>query len=235
MTKPSGSAECAHVLCQMAVRPHGVGMLATEHSPTTRQDVLVECAGGLGLSIAEDAELVRLLAAQVRSRGGSAHPVGRPGQSACESAQDEGIHDAMAAKIRNAVALYRLLVAARVQIWLHPTVLYNSLYRGHDELLINQHTCAPPPRTRRCCTCDVGSRAGLHHLRRELRSDLGTRGSRTAAVAARDRGRRLGPAGVRWKRHGCRSSQRTTARRRRALLGRGSATPSRSTAGRARW
>jgi hypothetical protein len=52
---------------------------------------------------------------------------------------DEGIHDAMAAKIRNAIALYRPLLVAGVQIRLHSTVLYNSLYRGDDEMLINQH------------------------------------------------------------------------------------------------
>ena len=45
----------------------------------------------------------------------------------------------MAAKIRNAILLYRPLVARGVQIRLHSTVLYNSLYRGDDEMLINQH------------------------------------------------------------------------------------------------
>jgi hypothetical protein len=53
--------------------------------------------------------------------------------------QDEGIHDAMAAKIRNAALLYRPLLTAGAVIRLHSTVLYNSLYRGDDELLINQH------------------------------------------------------------------------------------------------
>jgi hypothetical protein len=52
---------------------------------------------------------------------------------------DEGIHDAMAAKIRNAILLYRPLLAADVEIRLHSTVLYNSLYRSDDEMLINQH------------------------------------------------------------------------------------------------
>ena len=52
---------------------------------------------------------------------------------------DECIHDAMAAKIRNAILLYRPLLAAGVTIRLHSTVLYNSLYCGDDEMLINQH------------------------------------------------------------------------------------------------
>jgi hypothetical protein len=53
--------------------------------------------------------------------------------------QDEGIHDAMAAKIRNAILLYRPLLAAGASMRLHSTVLYNSLYFGDGEMLINQH------------------------------------------------------------------------------------------------
>ena len=45
----------------------------------------------------------------------------------------------MAAKIRNAIVLYRPLVTSGVQIRLHSTVLYNSIYRADDEMLINQH------------------------------------------------------------------------------------------------
>jgi hypothetical protein len=49
----------------------------------------------------------------------------------------------MAAKIRNAIVLYRRITAsAGVEIRLHPTVLYNSIYRGDDELLVNQHVYA---------------------------------------------------------------------------------------------
>jgi hypothetical protein len=45
----------------------------------------------------------------------------------------------MAAKIRNALVLYRPLTGSGVEIRLHPTVLYNSIYRADDEMLINQH------------------------------------------------------------------------------------------------
>jgi hypothetical protein len=45
----------------------------------------------------------------------------------------------MAAKVRNAIVLYRPLLTSDVQIRLHSTVLYNSIYRADDEMLINQH------------------------------------------------------------------------------------------------
>ena len=87
---------------------------------------------------------------------------------------DEGIHDAMAAKIRNAILLYRPLLAAGVEIRLHSTVLYNSLYRGDDEMLINQHihgiaaAYAPVLHLRRAVR-----RRRVHDLRRQLRPHLG--------------------------------------------------------------
>jgi hypothetical protein len=54
--------------------------------------------------------------------------------------QEEGIGDAMAAKIRNALTLYRGLAASEnVEIRLHQAVLYNSIYRADDQLFVNQH------------------------------------------------------------------------------------------------
>jgi hypothetical protein len=53
---------------------------------------------------------------------------------------DEGIDDAMAAKIRNVLVLYAPLRRHDgVEIRLHETVLYNSTYRADDELLVNTH------------------------------------------------------------------------------------------------
>jgi len=45
----------------------------------------------------------------------------------------------MAAKIRNAIMLYRPLLSAGASVRLHSTVLYNSLYFGDGEMLVNQH------------------------------------------------------------------------------------------------
>src|SRR4051794_14481685 len=93
-----------------------------------------------GLFIAEDADLIRVLAARGRAGCTVRIALGDPDSPHVDQrGTDEGIHDAMAAKIRNAILLYRPLVAAGVAIRLHSTVLYNSLYRGDDEMLINQH------------------------------------------------------------------------------------------------
>ena len=46
----------------------------------------------------------------------------------------------MAAKIRNALALYRPLRQTEgVEFRLHRTVLYNSIYRADDQVLVNTH------------------------------------------------------------------------------------------------
>lgn len=93
-----------------------------------------------GLFLAEDAELVRLLGSKARTGTTVRIALGDPGSSHVDQrGQDEGIHDAMAAKIRNAILLYRPLLTAGAAIRLHSTVLYNSLFVGDDEMLINQH------------------------------------------------------------------------------------------------
>ena len=51
----------------------------------------------------------------------------------------------MAAKIRNALTLYRpLLKSGNVEIRLHETVLYNSLYLADHRLFVNQHSYGVP-------------------------------------------------------------------------------------------
>lgn len=66
---------------------------------------------------------------------------------------EEGIGDAMAAKIRNALTLYRPLgEVENIGIRLHRTVLYNSIYTADDRLLVNQHTYGTPARRRLRCS-----------------------------------------------------------------------------------
>lgn len=62
------------------------------------------------------------------------------------SGADEGIGaEVMAARVRNALALYRpLLDVQGVELRLHRTVLYNSIYRADDELLVNTHAYGTP-------------------------------------------------------------------------------------------
>ncbi|MGH3899196.1 MAG: hypothetical protein ACRDTA_13335 [Pseudonocardiaceae bacterium] len=51
----------------------------------------------------------------------------------------------MASKIRNVIVLYRPLRGVDgVEIRLHSTVLYNSIYRADGELLVNSHVYGFP-------------------------------------------------------------------------------------------
>ena len=65
----------------------------------------------------------------------------------------------MAAKIRNALTLYRpLCTVENIEIRLHRTVLYNSIYRADDQLMVNQHTYGiPAAQAPVFCLCDTGS------------------------------------------------------------------------------
>ena len=56
---------------------------------------------------------------------------------------DEGIDDAIIVKIRNILVFYRPLGnLPGVEIRLHDTVLYNSIYHADDQVLINPRVYA---------------------------------------------------------------------------------------------
>ena len=59
---------------------------------------------------------------------------------------EEGIDDAVAIKVRNAITLMRkqLAKAPGVTVRLHGTTLYTSLYRGDDEMIANPHVYGLP-------------------------------------------------------------------------------------------
>jgi hypothetical protein len=94
-----------------------------------------------GLFIAEDVDLLRLIGDKAAEGVTVRIILGDPdSQHVTQRGAEEGIADAMAAKIRNAIVLYRRIADRDgVEIRLHPTVLYNSIYRADDELLVNQH------------------------------------------------------------------------------------------------
>jgi lambda repressor-like predicted transcriptional regulator len=53
---------------------------------------------------------------------------------------DEGIDDAMASKARNALVQFgKLLPDEHIEIRLHATTLYNSIYRADGDMLVNTH------------------------------------------------------------------------------------------------
>jgi transcriptional regulator with XRE-family HTH domain len=61
-------------------------------------------------------------------------------ESVAQRGADEGVDDAMAAKIRNALVLYRpLRNLDGIEFRQHDTVLYNSIYRADDQVLVNTH------------------------------------------------------------------------------------------------
>ena len=94
-----------------------------------------------GLFLSEDAGIQKILknkaAAGVRVRILLGDP---DSEVVAQRGEDEGVGDAQAAKIRNALALYRPLRAADgVEFRFHRTVLYNSIYRADDQVLVNTH------------------------------------------------------------------------------------------------
>ena len=98
------------------------------------------------LFLAEDAGILRILADKGRAGVTVRIALGDPdGPHAARRGEEEGIGDAMSAKIRNALTLYQPLSAVEnIEIRLHRTVLYNSIYRADDELLVNQHIYGIP-------------------------------------------------------------------------------------------
>lgn len=104
-----------------------------------------------------------MLAAKARAGVRIRLLLGDPGSDAvAERGSTEGIDDAMAARIRNALVLIRPLLAIDgVELRLHRTVLYNSIYRADDQALVNAHVHG------------VGApNAPVLHLRRVAGGDL---------------------------------------------------------------
>jgi hypothetical protein len=95
---------------------------------------------------AEDAGIVDILAAEGRAGVTVRIALGDPDSpQVIQRGKDEGIGDAMPAKIRNALTLYRpLLAVENIEIRLHHTVLYNSICRADGQLFVNQHAYGIP-------------------------------------------------------------------------------------------
>jgi hypothetical protein len=66
--------------------------------------------------------------------------LGKPdGMHVSDRGAEEGIGDGMSARIRTALIGFRPVVDAGAELRLHDTVLYKSLCRADDELLVNTH------------------------------------------------------------------------------------------------
>jgi len=110
-----------------------------------------------GLFLAEDSISQRLLRAKARDRVRVRIALGDlDGRHVAQRGTDEGIDNVLVARIRNALILYRSLAEEPgIELRLHDTVLYNSIYRADDELLVNVHVYGVP-----------ASRAPVLYLRR---------------------------------------------------------------------
>jgi transcriptional regulator with XRE-family HTH domain len=110
-----------------------------------------------GLFLAEDSGLQRILRKKAKAGARVRILLGDPDDArVAERGEEEGIGDAIAAKIRNVQVLYRSLMAAPgIEFRLHRTVLYNSIYRADDRLFVNTHIYGLP-----------AAQAPLWHLRK---------------------------------------------------------------------
>jgi transcriptional regulator with XRE-family HTH domain len=118
-----------------------------------------------GYFLAEDAGLLRVLADKARSGVKVRILLGdADSPEVIQRGTDEGIADAMPAKIRNVLVLYRPLAKLpTVEIRQHRTVLYNSIYRADDQLLVNTHVYG-----------SLASNAPVLHLRQIAGGDMVT-------------------------------------------------------------
>jgi hypothetical protein len=98
------------------------------------------------LFLAEDAGILRILADKSQEGVIVRIVLGDPdGPQTAMRGEEEGTRDAVGVKIRNALTLYRPLCGMdNIEIRLHRTVLYNSIYRADHQLLVNQHTYGAP-------------------------------------------------------------------------------------------
>jgi hypothetical protein len=115
------------------------------------------------LFLAEDSGLLGTLTARAKAGVEVRIALGDPDSPrVAERGTQEGIDDAMAAKIRNALTLYRpLRDSGHAEIRLHRTVLYNSIYRADDDMLVNQHAYGIP-----------AAHAPVFHLHRSPETDM---------------------------------------------------------------
>jgi transcriptional regulator with XRE-family HTH domain len=94
-----------------------------------------------GYFMAEDAGIRQLLASKGNAGVRVRILLGDPDSPfVAERGQSEGIADTMPSKVRSVIAMYRPLAEIdNVEIRLHGTILYNSIYRADEQVLVNTH------------------------------------------------------------------------------------------------
>jgi hypothetical protein len=116
-----------------------------------------------GLFVSEDAGIQRILRKKADSGARVRILLGDPASEAvAQRGFDEGVNDSQAAKIRNAIVMYRPVRDVEgIEFRFHSTVLYNSIYRADDQLLVNTHIYG-----------FTASHAPVLHLRRVAGGDM---------------------------------------------------------------
>ena len=109
-----------------------------------------------GLFLSEDAGVRRIFREKADAGARVRVLLGDPAsEEVAQRDADEGI-ESLGAKIKNALVMYRPLFGLDgIEFRLHRTVLYNSIYRADDQLLVNTHIYGSP-----------ASQAPVFHLRR---------------------------------------------------------------------
>jgi transcriptional regulator with XRE-family HTH domain len=133
--------------------------LDTFRTATQALDILVLA----GFWLSEDQRFVKLLRDKAHAGVQVRILLGDPDCAAVHRrGEEEGIGDAIGRKIRNAIHNYRSLFSLEsVEFRLHDTVLYNSIYRADDDMLVNPHVLGA-----------AANAAPILHLRRLLGGDL---------------------------------------------------------------
>jgi DNA-binding transcriptional regulator YdaS (Cro superfamily) len=97
------------------------------------------------LFLAEDIAVSTLLRDKARAGVRIRIALGEPnGAHVTGRGSEEGVGDGMSARIRTALVGFRPIVEAGGELRLHDTVLYNSIYRADDQLLVNAHVYGHP-------------------------------------------------------------------------------------------
>jgi len=97
------------------------------------------------LFLAEDVAVSAVLRDKARAGVRVRIALGDPyGVHVARRGDEERIGDGMSARIRTALVGFNPLAEVGAQVRLHDTVLYNSMYRADDELLVNTHVFGRP-------------------------------------------------------------------------------------------
>jgi hypothetical protein len=114
------------------------------------------------LFLAEDVRLVQLIGDKASQGVRVRIALGDPdGSNVDRRGVEEEIGEAMSMKIRNAIALLSPILQRGVELRLHDTVLYNSMYRSDGDLLVNQHALGIP-----------AAQSPVYHFRRGEDSEM---------------------------------------------------------------